>query len=171
MTGPSPSFDPPERLTARHDLSAFDCGDADLNAWLRRRALGNEPEGASRTYVVRQGERVVAFYALAVGAVEARRAPGRVRRNMPNPIPVMLLGRLAVDRTCHGRGVGRGLVRDAVLRTVRAADIAGIRALLVHAKAPEVAAFYRALGFVASPIDPLTLMIRIKDARAAIDTD
>jgi GNAT superfamily N-acetyltransferase len=154
---------PPENLRDDHDLSLFDCGERALDDWLRRRALHNEESGASRTYVVCVGLRVVAYYALAVGAVAHAGAPGRVRRNMPDPVPVMIIGRLAVDREFHGHGLGQGLLRDAVLRTLQAADIAGIRAILVHAISSDAQRFYERHGFVRSPIDPMTLMITLAD--------
>lgn len=159
---------PPERLTAAHVVCDFESGSPQLDDWLRRRALRNEAEGASRTYVVCQATRVLAFYSLANGAVLQHQAPGRVRRNMPDPIPVMVLGRLAVDRGFQGRGLGRALVRDAVLRTLQAADIAGIRALLVHAKDEAARTFYERSGFLPSPIDPLTLMLPLRAARTAL---
>jgi GNAT superfamily N-acetyltransferase len=161
---------PPEPLTSKHVVDDFDSGSPQLDDWLRHRALRNEAEGASRTYVVCQGTRVIAFYCLANGAVLRTSAPGRVRREMPEPIPVMVLGRLAVDRKFQGRGLGKALLRDAVLRTVQAADIAGIRAILVHAKDEAARSFYEACGFLPSPIDPLTLMLPLKDARAALDS-
>lgn len=154
----------PEKLRADHDLSLFDCGEPALDDWLRRRALQNEESGASRTYVVRAGKRVVGYYALAVGSVAHGEAPGRVRRNMPDPVPVVILGRLAVDRSYHGRNLGAGLLRDAVLRTLQAADIAGIRALLVHAISDRAKQFYEKWGFVVSPVDPMTLMITVAEA-------
>ena len=109
----------PQKLRADHELLQFNCGEPTLDDWLRRRALQNEERGASRTYVVCRDLRVVAYYALAVGAVAHAGAPGRVRRNMPEPIPVMIIGRLAVDREFHGNGLGQGLLRDAVLRTLQ----------------------------------------------------
>ena len=112
---------PPEKLSAAHDLSTFDSGEPALDNWLRRRAEQNETSGASRTYVVCAGEKVVGYYTLAAGAVTHGEAPGRIRRNMPDPVPVIILGRLAVDRTFHGRGVGSGILRDAILRIVGAA--------------------------------------------------
>lgn len=154
---------PPEKLGSGHDLSLFNCGEPSLDDWLRRRALQNEENGASRTYVVCRGQRVVAYYALAVGAVAHSGSPGRVRRNMPDPIPVMIIGRLAVDQEFHGQGLGQGLLRDAVLRTLQAADIAGIRAILVHAISDEARRFYERHGFVASPLDPMTLMITLAE--------
>jgi len=161
-------FEPPERLSSTHDTDDFDSGSAQLDDWLRRRALPNEAEGASRTYVVCQRRRVVAFYCLANGAVLQQAAPGRVRRNMPDPIPVMVLGRLAVDHRFQGRGFGKALLRDAILRTLQGADIAGIRAILVHAKDQRAKAFYERHGFLASPSDPMTLMLRLKDAAATL---
>ena len=124
----------PTPLRPDHDTERFDSGEPELDDWLRKRALRNDSEGASRTYVVCEAgsPRVVAYYCLATGAVLRNQAPGRISRNMPEPIPVMVLGRLAVDRSFAGRGLGSGLLRDAILRTLQAADIAGIRALLVH---------------------------------------
>ena len=160
----SDAISPPQKLSAEHDISAFDCGEPALDAWLRRRALQNEASGASRTYVVCAGRRVAGYYTLAVGAVEHVRAPGRVKRNMPDPVPVMVLGRLAVDKNSQGRGIGAGLLRDAILRTVQAAEIAGIRAILIHAKTEDAKRFYERFGFVASPVDPLTVMITLTEA-------
>ena len=164
MTGGMNEISPPEKLSGAHDLSAFDCGEPVLNDWLRRRALQNEASGASRTYVVCAGRKVLGYYTLAVGAVAHAEAPGRIRRNMPDPVPVMVLGRLAVDKGAQGRHIGGGLLRDAVLRTVRAAEIAGIRAILVHAISGEAKRFYEGYGFVASPVDPLTVMIAVAEA-------
>ena len=155
---------PPEKLSATHDLSDFDSGEPVLDEWLRRRALHNEASGSSRTYVVCQDKKVVGYYTLAVGAVVYAVAPGRVRRNMPDPLPVMVLGRLAVDQGHQRRGIGTGLLRDAVLRAVQAAEIAGIRAILVHAISMAAKRFYEACGFIASPIDPLTVMITVAEA-------
>jgi len=154
----------PEKLSPEHDLSRFDSGEPVLDEWLRRRALQNEASGASRTYVVRSGTRVVGYYTLAVGAVAHTEAPGRIRRNMPEPVPVMVLGRLAVDQAFQGRHIGAGLLRDAVLRTVQAAEIGGIRAILVHAISEAAKRFYESYGFVASPVDPLTVMITVAEA-------
>ena len=154
----------PEKLDADHDLADFDSGEHTLDDWLRRRALANEESRSSRTYVVCSGKRVVGYYALTVGAVTHVGAPGRVKRNMPDPVPVMVLGRLAVDKGFQGRGIGSGLLRDAILRTVQAAEIAGIRAILVHAISEAAKRFYRGYGFIASPIDPMTVMITVADA-------
>jgi GNAT superfamily N-acetyltransferase len=157
-------FSAPEKLTASHDLSQFKCGEQELDDWLKRRALNNEASGASRTYVVCIGLRVVGYYALANGAALHTDAPGSVKRNMPNPIPVMVVGRLAIDLNFQGCGIGLGLLKDAVLRTAQAAEIAGIRAILVHAMNPAAKRFYEKLGFVASPTNPMTLMITLRAA-------
>lgn len=159
---------PPQHLTELHDFAAFDSGVIALDDWLKKRALPNERTGASRTYVVCQGSAVVGYYALATGAVAQDRATGRVRRNMPEPIPVMILARLAVDRSRQGKGLGVGLLRDAVVRTLQAAAIGGIRALLVHAVSDDARRFYERWGFAASPLDPMTLMISLADAERAL---
>ena len=158
----------PEHLTPHHDLAAFDSGTPALDDWLKHRALANDDAGGSRTYVVCAGGRVVGYYALATGGVGHEAAPGRIRRNMPDPVPVMILGRLAVDRAYQGRGLGIGLLRDAILRTLQAAELGGIRAILVHAISEDAKRFYERHGFVPSPIDPMTLMITVADAKKAL---
>jgi len=159
----------PEHIRPEHDLSSFRSGVVILDDWLRRRALLNEQTGASRTYVVcAENKRVVGYYALANGSVAAAASTGRTRRNMPDPVPVMVLGRLAVDATYQGRGMGRGLLQDAILRSVQAAEIGGIRAMLVHAISEDAKRFYEACGFSVSPLDAMTLMITMADAERAI---
>jgi GNAT superfamily N-acetyltransferase len=167
----TPELRAPEHLTPAHDFSAFDSGVPDLDDWLKKRALANEKTGASRTYVVCAGRRVVGFYALATGSVAHVQALGRVRRNMPDPVPVMILARLAVDRAWQGQSLGRSLLRDAVLRTLQAAKIGGIRAILVHAISEEAKRFYQRYGFGVSPVDPLTLMITVAEAEKALSGD
>lgn len=159
---------PPEKLSSSHRTESFDSGNSQLDDWLKRRALKNELEGASRTYVLCAGKVVVAYYCLANGAVAQTVATGRVRRNMPDPIPVMVIGRLAVDRHWQGKGIGRALLRDAILRTLQAAEIAGIRAILVHAISADAKQFYEKCGFTASPIDPMTLTVKVNDATASL---
>ena len=154
----------PEKLTAEQDVSAFKSGEPTLDDWLKRRALANEESGASRTYVVCSNNRVVGYYALANGAVAHNEVTGRVRRNVPQPIPVMVIGRLAIDEAHQGRGLGAALLRDALLRTLQAAEIAGIRAILVHAISEDAKRFYERYGFRESPIDPMTLMIQVAAA-------
>jgi predicted N-acetyltransferase YhbS len=156
----------PEPLADRHGLEDFRCGESSLDDWLLRRARANQVSGASRTYVACDGKRVVGYYALASGVVKVEIAPGRFRRNMPNPIPVAVLARLAVDRDWQGRGIGRGLFRDAAHRVGYAAGVIGIRGISDEAKN-----FYVALGFDPSPREPMTLMITLSDIRAALIPD
>jgi GNAT superfamily N-acetyltransferase len=158
----------PEHLTAQHDVATFDSGVLELDTWLKRRALQNEASGASRSYVVSAGGRVIGYYALATGAVAQQEATGKVRRNMPEPIPVMMIGRLAVDREHQGKGLGSALLRDALLRTLNAASIAGIRAVLLHAISDDAKRFYEKAGFSASPVDPMTMMIALADVEKAL---
>ncbi len=153
----------PEPLAAHHVLDGFDCGVASLDEWLKRRALANQKSGASRTFVARDGERLAGYYALASGAVGTANAAGRFRRNMPEPIPVVVLARLAVDQAYRGQGMGRALFQDSALRVLNAADTIGIRGMIVHAVSDEARAFYLALGFDPSPLDPMTLMVTLGD--------
>ena len=150
-------------------MSSFCSGEPDLDDWLKRRALKNQDSGASRTYVITAGRVVVGYYSLATGALSQESAPGRVRRNMPDPIPVMLVGRLAVDQAWHRKGLGRALLRDAILRTIQAADIAGIRAMLIHALSQDAKIFYERCGFYASAVDPMTLMLTLQEARTMVE--
>jgi len=159
---------PPEPLAGHHDLADFRSGEPSLDEWLRRRARANQVSGASRTYVVCQGKLVVGYYALASGVVAVENAPGRFRRNMPNPIPVAVLARLAVDRNWQGKGIGRALFRDAARRVEHAADAIGIRGILVHAISEEAKNFYIKLGFNPSPGEPMTLMVTLSDVRSAL---
>ncbi len=157
----------PEPLGDSHELDAFDCGEIILNGWLNQRARSNERNGASRTFVVSDGPRkVVGYYCLSTGAVARVDAPGRVRRNMPEPVPVMVLGRLAVDLAYRGKGIGKGLLKDAVLRTLQVASRVGVRALLVHAISDDARKFYLHWGVQESPTHPMTLMLPLKQARA-----
>ena len=152
----------PALLGEAHDLQLFDSGHDSLDEWLRRRARANQVSGASRTYVVCEGERVVAYYCLSSGALAVADAPGAIRRNMPDPVPMAVLGRLAIDRNWQGKGIGPALLQDAVLRTGQAAHIMGIRGLLVHAISDEAKAFYEYHGFTASPANPMTLVLSLK---------
>lgn len=159
---------PPEALTAGHALGGFDSGVPSLDDWLRRRALKNQQSGASRTFVVDDAGSVIAYYALAASAVAPDAAAGRFRRNMPDPIPVVVLARLAIARPWQGRGLGRALFQDAALRVVHAAGSIGIRGLLVHAISDDAKAYYLRLGLVPSPLDPMTLMATVADLKAAL---
>ena len=158
-----------EPLAAHHVVDSFECGKPPLDQFLQRFALVNQKTGSARTYVVCRSRRVVGYYSLVVGAVEHARAPLRIGKGLPrHPIPVMLLARLAVDVREQGRGLGRALLKDALSRTDRAADIAGIRALLVHAKDDEARAWYEAHDFEPSPADPYHLFLLMKDLRAVL---
>lgn len=159
----------PEPLVAHHEVEPFLSGVDDLDHWLKRRALKNQTSGASRTFVTCEGKRVMAYYALASTSVAAEVAPGRFRRNMPDPVPVVVLGRLAVDRSLQSKGIGRALVRDAGQRVIHAAHAIGIRGLIVHALSDDAKLFYERVGFSPSPLDPLTLMITLADLEASID--
>lgn len=162
------TFAPPEPLTDRHIVDDFNSGEPSLDQWLKTRAKRNQATGASRTFVVRGDEAVVAYYSLASGAVAVASTPGHFRRNMPDPVPVVLLGRLAVDQSLHGRGIGRHLVRDAAMRVLGAAETIGIRGLLVHALGDRAKSFYLRVGFSESPLDPMMLMITLTALRASL---
>ena len=162
------TIEAPVLLDDSHDLGAFDCGVPPLDEWLKRRAGGNAASGASHTYVACEGGKAVGYYALAAGAVEVTAAPGRFRRNMPDPIPIVVLGRLAIDRSQQGNGLGRALFRDAGLRVLQAAAIIGVRGVLVDAISDDAKAFYLALGMTVSPLDPMTLMVTLADLRASL---
>ncbi|HUK10865.1 MAG TPA: GNAT family N-acetyltransferase [Stellaceae bacterium] len=158
----------PEPLSDRHRLEGFVSGVAALDDWFKRRARANQLNNASRTFVAAEGERVVGYHAIASGALQVESAVGRFRRNMPSPIPVAILGRLAVDRDWQGRGLGRALFRDCAERVVHAASTLGIRGIVVHAISHDAKAFYEALGFEASPLDPMTLMVTLNDLRSCL---
>jgi predicted N-acetyltransferase YhbS len=154
----------PTPLKDGHDTTSFDCGDPILDDWLKHTALKNESKGSSRTFVVCENDTVVGYYALATGSVERNDATGNVRRNMPEPIPVMVLGRLAVDKKYQSQGIGRGMLKDAILRVIGVAKQAGIRAILVHAISDEAKLFYMRQGFRESPTNDMTLMITLEEA-------
>ena len=158
----------PAPLSTAHRLDTFQCIEAELEYWLKERALKNQLERASRTFVACANDEVVGYYALAAGAVLHANAPGNIRRNMPEPIPVAVLGRLAVHSLWRGRGIGAGLLKDAVLRTIRLSEEMGIRALLCHAISEDAKDFYRRHGFVESPIEPMTVMLNIANLARAV---
>ena len=157
----------PEPLLASHDLTGFDCGEPSLDDWLRRRALTNQDRGATRTFVVCQQNAVIAYYALAAGAIRSADAPGRLRLNMPEPIPLIVLARLAVDRGSQGMGLGRALIGDLAARSSQAASLIGIRGIVVQAISESARTFYLAQGFVPSVFDPMMLLITLADIRMA----
>lgn len=158
----------PAPLADHHQFEAFNSGVHALDDWLKRRARANQVSGASRSFVVCAEQTVVGYYALASGAVSVVAAPGHFRRNMPEPIPVAVLGRLAVDHAYHGKGIGRALFRDSALRVMQAAEAIGIRGMVVHAISEEAKAFYLALGLSPSPLEPMTLMATLADLRATL---
>ena len=153
----------PAPLTAAHNVTAFESGESTLDYWLKHRALRNEGRGASRTYVVCDDHLVVAYYCLSTGSVSSELAPGRIRRNMPEPIPVMVLARLAVDLAWQRRSLGKALLRDAILRTIQVSEVVGVKALLVHALSDQAVRFYEANGFYPSPSNPRTLFLPLSE--------
>lgn len=156
----------PQPLAAAHLLDGFLCGEASLDGWLKRRALANQMSGATRTFVVAgQDGRVYGYYAMAAGAVSHQMATSGVRRNMPDPIPVMVLARLAVDHRAQGVKLGAALLQDAVNRAVAVSQNAGVRALLVHALHDRAKQFYEHYGFQVSPQHPMTLMLRLNTVK------
>lgn len=162
-------YSTPRPISETDDVTAFNSGEPSLDAYLRKRALANHVQGASRCFITCRDGRVVGFYALASAAIDRRSVPGPIRRNMPDPVPVILLSRLAVDRKEQGNRLGSHLLRDAIARSVVVAEHVGIRAILVHALHDEARAFYDHFGFETSPTDPLHLMLSMKDARGAIE--
>ena len=157
----------PRPLTTTQILDDFSCGEASLDEWLKRRALANQLSGASRTFVVTdQDDRVYGYYAMAAGAVSHQAATSAVRRNMPDPVPVMVLARLAVDHRAQGLKLGGALLQDAVNRAVTVSQNTGVRALLVHALNDRAKEFYEHYGFQASLLHPMTLMLRLKKVKS-----
>jgi GNAT superfamily N-acetyltransferase len=158
-----------EKLSRVHKVDDFECGKPSLDRFLIRNALQSQQANASQTYVALSGEEVVGYYTLVVGQVEYGAAPDRLKKGMArHPIPIMLLARLAVRSEQHGKGLGSGLLKDALLRTIHAADIAGIRAFAVHAKDEEARAFYEHFNFVPSPSDPMHLFLMLKDIKGLL---
>ena len=156
----------PELLAASHRLDDFECGEAVLDEWLKRRALANQFSGASRSFVVTdQDGCVCGYYAMAAGAVSHQLATSGVRRNMPDPVPVMVLARLAVDQKAQGLHLGVALLQDAINRAVAVAQNAGVRAILVHALHEKAKSFYEYYGFQPSPMHPMTLMLRLSSVK------
>lgn len=162
---------PPVVFSAGHQVEDFDCGSESLNLYLKRFALTNTASGSARTYVATAvgGSSVIGYYSLAAASVEKAQVPERVGKGTSNhPVPVVLLARLAVNLRFQGRGLGKGLLRDALQRALWAAQVIGVRAILVHAKNQEVAQFYAQFGFAPSPTDPLHLMLLMKDLRRTL---
>ena len=163
------NLNPPVLLTRDHDRSSFDCGVPALNDYLQKYALQNQKKNAARTYVATRSNRIVGYYSLAYGSVSLEEAPEKVKSGLPRyPIPVILLARLAVDSTEQRRGLGPALLKDALRRTVQAAEIAGLRAMLVHAKDDSAKRFYEKFGFEPSPIDTYHLFLRLSDILSSV---
>jgi predicted N-acetyltransferase YhbS len=158
----------PEPINEQHNIHEFNSGEESLDIWLKTKAIKNQKANASRTYVACDNEHVIAYYVLASSSVDGGAATGRFRRNMPNPVPVVVLGRLAIDLGYQNKGLGRALVRDASLRVIQAAETIGIRGLLVQAISSKAKDFYTKLGFEPSLIDPMTLMVTLDDLKASI---
>jgi len=168
MSPPQPAYALAAPLDQAHDIAGFACGAPALDIWLQRHALNNELAGGSRTYVVAAAQTVVGSYSLAAGSVGKEVATGRVRRNMPDPVPAILLGHLAVDHRAQGQGLGGFMLRDASLRIVQASATISVRALLAHAIDDAAKTFYEARGFHPAAVDPLTLMITVAEAERSI---
>jgi GNAT superfamily N-acetyltransferase len=165
-----PPLGRPAPLDANHDLSAFDCGAAALNEYLKKYALQNHQNQSARTYVATRADRVVGYYTLAAGSVGREETPTRVAKGLArHPVPIILLARLAVDREEQGKGLGAALLKDALLRAMQAADLIGCRAVLVHAKDQAAQAFYRRYGFEPSPVDELHLYLLMKDLKGSLE--
>jgi predicted N-acetyltransferase YhbS len=154
----------PVPLNQSHDLTSFDCGNIELSDWLKKKALKNQISGASKTFVVCDNKQVVAYYSLAAGSIEHQFVNAKVKRNQPNPIPIVILGRLAVDKTYQNKGLGSDLVKDAVQRVFTASEAIGIRAILVHAIDASAKTFYeQKCGFTPSGFQDKTLLLLLSD--------
>jgi GNAT superfamily N-acetyltransferase len=158
---------PPVPLSPNHDTSRFDCGKPPLNDWLKFRAIKSEGRSA-RCYVLCQRNSVIGYYCLSAGAIQHDGSPGKLRKNTPNPIPVVIIGRLALDKVFQGKGLGRALLKDALLRVTRASEMVGARAVLVHAVDREVVPFYARYGFHSFPTNNQTLFLPIEEIIAAL---
>ena len=164
-----PDLTPPSPLTSAHDIANFDSGEPSLDNWLKKRALKNHASGASRCFVVCSGKTVVGYYSLSAGGLNHAAAPKAMQRNMPDPLPVLLLGRLAIDKGFHNLGLGQGLLRDALLRALNVSSQTGVFAILVHALSDQAKRFYLSRGFVQSPLQPMTLLMTLETARQILD--
>lgn len=163
------SFSRPEPLGSQHQLDSFDCGKPALNDWLLRHARQTQGNGSAKTFVVADDGRVAGYFSLTVGQVDTLDAPERIRKGMGQyPVPVVILARLAVSRQDQGRGIGFGLLQDAIRRTMLIAEQSGIRAMLTHPIDEEAAQFYTRFGFIASPLREQQLLLLLKDAKKVI---
>ena len=158
----------PQLLADRHQLADFDSGEPSLDDWLKRRAAKNQANGSSRTYIVCEGDTVIGYYCLAAGAIGHAEAPSAMKRNRPDPVPVLVLGRLAIHKDHHQKGIGTALLNDAIRRAIQAADIAGITALLVHTISEQARRFYLSRGFIESPVEPMTMCLMLATVDQAL---
>lgn len=156
----------PEPISSDHLVDDFDCGELSLDRWLKKRALKNQASDASRCFVICDGRSVIGYYSLSAGGISHEAAPKAMRRNMPDPLPVLLIGRLAIDKKYHNQGLGRALLRDAMLRAVHIASDTGVFAIMVHALSEQAKRFYLSSGFVESPLQPMTLIMTLATVRA-----
>ena len=163
-----PVLSAPEPLAEHHQLGDFDSGEPSLDDWLKRRALKNQVNGSSRTYVVCEGNAVIGYYCLAAGAIDHAEAPSTMKRNRPDPVPVLVLGRLAIHKDHHQKGIGTALLNDAIRRALRASKIAGVTAILVHALSEQARRFYLSRGFIESPVQTMTLCLMLATVEQAL---
>jgi GNAT superfamily N-acetyltransferase len=152
----------PVPLSDDHELVNFDSGEPSLDEWLKKRALKNQASGVSRCFVLCNDNKVIGYYSLSAGAIRHESTPKTMRRNMANPLPILLLGRLAIDRNYHNKGLGSALLRDAMIRAVSVAGDAGVFAILVHALSEQAKRFYMSRGFIESPLQAMTLIMTLK---------
>ena len=164
----APILSAPQALGEHHRLADFDSGEPSLDDWLKRRAARNQANGSSRTYVVCVDETVIGYYCLAAGAMGHAEAPSAMKRNRPDPVPVLVLGRLAIHKDHHQKGIGTALVNDSIRRAMQAAHIAGVTALLVHAISEQARRFYLSRGFIESPVKPMTLCLMLATVDQAL---
>ena len=163
-----PMLSAPQPLADHHQRADFDSGEPSLDDWLKRRAAKNQANGSSRTYVVCEGHTVIGYYCLAAGAIGHAEAPSTTKPNRPDPVPVLVLGRLAIHKDHHQKGIGTALLSDAIRRAIQAADIAGVTALLVHAISEQARRFYLSRGFTPSPVKPMTLCLMLATVDQAL---
>ena len=164
----APDLRAPAPIAEDHALSDFDSGEVFLDEWLRKRAVKNHASGASRCFVVCCGASVIGYYSLSAGAIGHEASPKAMRRNMPDPLPVLLLGRLAIDKRYQHQGIGRALLRDAMIRAANVSRDAGVCAILVHAISDQAKRFYLSQGFVQSPLQAMTLLMTIETVRSIL---
>ncbi len=164
-----PDLSPPASLSVEHLLDGFECGELSLSEWLRKRALKNQASNTSRCFVICDDHTVIGYYSLSAGGINHEAVPKVMRRNMPNPLPVLLLGRLAIDQRYHNQGLGRALLRDAMLRAVHIASDTGVFAIMVHALSEQAKRFYLSRGFVESPLQSMTLLMTLATVRMILN--